>query len=71
MDVAPAFADAANGDYTLRPASGLIDAGAVIPGINDDYVGSAPDIGAYEHQSPGTYLPLTLRHSPGPSWRSP
>jgi hypothetical protein len=44
----PGFTDAAGGDYSLDPASALVDAGVVIPGINDDYVGAAPDIGAYE-----------------------
>jgi len=48
--VVPGFADAAGGDYTLDCASQLIDAGAAIPGINDDYTGSGPDIGAFEYQ---------------------
>jgi hypothetical protein len=53
LDVAPGFADAANGDYTLDPTSDLVDAGGIIPGINDQglhaYQGLAPDIGAYEY----------------------
>ncbi len=49
LDVEPGFADAANGDYTLDSSSDLIDAGVVIPGINDQaYQGLAPDIGAFE-----------------------
>ena len=41
-------------DYDLRPAPGspLIDAGTVIPGINDGYAGDAPDIGALEAGRP-------------------
>ncbi len=37
-------------DAELRPLAGspLIDAGVVIPGVNDGYSGSAPDIGAFE-----------------------
>jgi len=37
-------------DRDFRPATGssLIDAGRVIPGITDDFTGSAPDVGAYE-----------------------
>lgn len=37
-------------DSALRPQAGspLIDKGARIPGVNDNYSGSAPDIGAYE-----------------------
>jgi hypothetical protein len=46
--VNPEFANAAGGDYTLASTSALIDAGLVIPGINDDYAGAAPDIGAFE-----------------------
>jgi hypothetical protein len=56
LSVTPGFADAANGDYTLDPASDLIDAGLVIPGVNDDYAGNAPDIGAYEYQGYGFTL---------------
>jgi len=38
------------GSVDLSPAEGspVIDAGAVIPGINDDFKGKAPDIGALE-----------------------
>jgi hypothetical protein len=58
--VDPGFVDAANGDYALVSASDLIDAGAVIPGVNDDYAGTGPDIGAFE------YVPsLTLHARPG------
>jgi hypothetical protein len=53
LSVAPGFADPGNGDYTLDPSSDLIDAGIIIPGINDQgnqaYQGLAPDIGAYEY----------------------
>ena len=53
LNVAPGFANGADGDYSLAPGSDLIDAGIVIPGINDQgpyaYVGLAPDIGAYEY----------------------
>jgi hypothetical protein len=47
-NVLPRFRDPANGDYTLLPTSQLIDAGVIIPGINNVYNGSAPDIGAFE-----------------------
>ena len=50
LNVVPGFANAAGGDYTLDSASDLIDAGVVIPGINDGYVGAAPDIGAFEYR---------------------
>jgi hypothetical protein len=35
--------------YRIRSDSPARDAGAVIPGVTDGYVGSAPDIGAYEY----------------------
>ena len=38
-----------NWDFRIADSnSPSIDAGIVIPGINDDFVGAAPDLGAYE-----------------------
>ncbi len=55
IDSVPGFSNAAAGDYRLAPGSGLIDAGIVLPGINDvgahAYRGSAPDIGAFESEA--------------------
>jgi len=68
FSVPPGFADPTHGDYTLDSASDLIDAGLVIPGINDDYAGTAPDIGAFEYQSYGFSLsaaPLMRAIAPG------
>jgi len=48
LSVAPGFADSTKSDYRLLPNSKLIDAGVFIPGINDDFKGRAPDIGAFE-----------------------
>ena len=48
MNQVPMFRDPANGDYGPQPASPLVDAGVMIPGINHDYQGAAPDIGAFE-----------------------
>jgi parallel beta-helix repeat protein len=48
VDVDPDFVDPASGDHSLADTSGLIDAGLHIPGINDGFDGSAPDIGAFE-----------------------
>ena len=66
-NVLPGFANAGSGDYRLSPGSSLIDAGVLIPGINDRgahaYRGLAPDIGAFEQQpSQGrVHLPLVLK----------
>lgn len=43
----PLFTDPATGDFSLRTNSPAIDAGAAIPGITDDAIGT-PDIGAIE-----------------------
>ncbi|MBN1812598.1 MAG: right-handed parallel beta-helix repeat-containing protein [Anaerolineae bacterium] len=60
LNVVPGFADAASGDYALDADSDLIDAGLVIPGINDGFAGAAPDVGAVE------FTPsLTLHGAPG------
>lgn len=42
------FVDFNGRDFQLAPGSGAIDAGIVLPGINDDYLGAAPDAGAFE-----------------------
>ncbi len=61
LSVEPGFVDTGSGDYSLSQDSDLIDSGQVIPGINDDYVGAAPDIGAYEYPGYG----FDLAASPG------
>jgi hypothetical protein len=54
----PLFTDSINNDYTLQPYSPCIDAGTADlngDGIDDiiDYVGLAPDMGAYESYPTG------------------
>jgi len=41
-------------DLRLKEGSDAIDAGVAMPGINDGFIGKAPDLGAYEF---GTRLP--------------
>ena len=48
----PGLVNPPGDDFTLLPSSPNIDRGVIIPGINDHFVGSAPDIGAYEFTSP-------------------
>lgn len=68
-NVTPGFVNPAAGDYRLSFGSALIDAGVVIPGINDRgafaYQGAAPDIGAFEqlpwNPTAWIYLPLVLK----------
>ena len=45
----PVFVNPVGHDYYLPSNSPLIDKGVPIPGINDDWLGTAPDIGALEH----------------------
>jgi hypothetical protein len=37
-----------NFDFQLRPGSAPVDAGLRLPGVNDDFTGRAPDLGALE-----------------------
>ena len=37
---------------TLKAGCGAVDAGAILPNINDGFTGSAPDLGAYELGQP-------------------
>ena len=45
---APGLANPVGGNVSLLPTSPNIDRGVVIPGINDNFYGSAPDVGAFE-----------------------
>jgi len=47
LNIDPKFA-AVGTDYRLAAGSPLIDGGMAIPGVNDDFIGKAPDIGAIE-----------------------
>ncbi|HYM80899.1 MAG TPA: hypothetical protein VEY91_05755, partial [Candidatus Limnocylindria bacterium] len=44
----PLFTSATSGDYTLRTGSPAIDGAIRMPGINDAFNGTAPDMGAWE-----------------------
>lgn len=50
MNADPLFTNMSTGDLTLQTSSPCINAGVVIPNINDGYLGSAPDLGVYEKQ---------------------
>lgn len=47
---APLLVAPASGDFSLAVNSPAVDHGVVIPGINDGYAGTAPDIGAIERR---------------------
>jgi len=37
-----------NYDFTLKPNAKAVDAGVILPNVNDDFTGNAPDLGALE-----------------------
>jgi len=53
FNLEPGFSDALGENYALDPSSDLIDVGVLIPGINQDFVGTAPDVGAFEYEGYG------------------
>ncbi len=60
----PGFANPAAGDYGLLNSSAMLNKGEYIPGINDGYSGSAPELGAFEYQETATcslFLKLYLQ----------
>jgi hypothetical protein len=65
----PGFRSAAHENYLLDRTSKMIDRGVVIPGINDNYAGSAPDIGAFEFNSQATNLTFSGGQV-GTSWQT-
>jgi chitodextrinase len=60
LSVEPEFVNPETGDFGLMAGSALIDAGVLLPGINDDYVGDGPDIGAHEYIPDGDTTPPTV-----------
>lgn len=46
---ADSFVGADNGNFNLVQGSAAVDAGRIISGITDGYMGSNPDVGAYEY----------------------
>jgi hypothetical protein len=64
----PGLSNPGGGDFTLLQASPNIDRGVVIPGINDNFSGNAPDVGAIEFviPSPPTALSI-IRSNPNPT----
>jgi hypothetical protein len=66
VNVAPGFVDSAAGDYRPGAASQLVDRGLAVPGINDDYAGVRPDIGAFEYSGAPSFTddPLSVRSTP-------
>lgn len=53
----PRFAGASSGNYALLTGSPAIDAGIRFPGINDTFLGAAPDMGANEFSNGADVTP--------------
>ncbi|MBI1798540.1 MAG: right-handed parallel beta-helix repeat-containing protein [Candidatus Eisenbacteria bacterium] len=56
----PGFVNAAAGDFSLLAWSLAIDAGLILPGINDRFRGAAPDPGAFESGAPDVTPPAAI-----------
>lgn len=54
--------------YTLAPGSGAIDTGIVIPGVNDNFVGAAPDAGAFEFGATAWTAGHNFANEPNPTF---
>ncbi|AXY11284.1 carbohydrate-binding cenc domain protein (plasmid) [Bacillus thuringiensis LM1212] len=67
----PGFVDEINHNYHLLTNSPAKDTGIVIPGITDSYVGSAPDIGAYEYGGADWTAGHNFSNSPNPIYSKP
>jgi hypothetical protein len=66
----PQLKNPTNGDFTLLSTSPDIDRGILIPGINNNYAGNAPDIGMFESESAANPAPLVssiVRADPNPT----
>ena len=57
VDLSTELNDPAVWDFRPREGSSLIDAGIEVPGITDGFIGSAPDIGAYEYGNTHYWIP--------------
>jgi hypothetical protein len=57
MQLKNQLCDPDNLDFRPCGGSELIDTGEIVPGITDGFLGSAPDIGAYEFGSPNYWIP--------------
>lgn len=62
------FIDFANNDYQLAAGSGAIDTGIILPGINDDFLGAAPDAGAFEFGAPAWEAGHDFATPPNPTY---
>ncbi len=49
-------------NFALKPNSKAVDAGVMIPTINEDFVGRAPDLGALETGQPRPHHGFPLAH---------
>lgn len=64
---ATVFRNASTGDFYLKEGSNPIEAGKEIPGVTDGYIGSAPDVGAYEFGGNNWVAGITWNHKYSPT----
>jgi hypothetical protein len=64
----PGFTNPLSGDFTLLSFSPNIDRGVLVPGINDNFIGNGPDVGAYESSFNAPPIVLSsVRVDPNPT----
>jgi hypothetical protein len=56
----PLFMNPGQLDFRLPPGSPAVDAGMLLPGINDGFNGAAPDLGAFELGGPDITPPAAI-----------
>lgn len=66
------FVDFNNNDFRLAAGSDAIDSGIELPGVNDGYLGAAPDAGAFESGQPAWQAGHNFVAEPNPvyAWQA-
>ena len=63
FEASPGLTNPGGGDFTLLSSSPNIDRGVIIPGINDQFSGKAPDVGSFERMIDPPPTVLSIVHA--------
>lgn len=69
LNVDPQFVSAATDSYVLKSTSQCVNGGLAIAGINDGYIGAAPDLGVFERNPMTGHRPWRASVRPRKVWR--
>ena len=61
------FVDNTSGNFNLKPGASPIDKGKIISGITDGFIGSLPDVGAYEYGGDNWVAGISWDYKYGPT----